>query len=274
MHSSSDDLTASSYKCGRIFNFSLTSPFTAAAKSHREFLDTKIKEYSDVFRMEEEIETPMERLKDCLKRILIGASWETELVQGTFIASTSIGFIIGSLVREKGRVEAFGKKFNNLQFEGEFKTSRKLADVILTSTLKRVSSIAVKFAFLPTVTVAGFTCSLAYRNYVNPLDFAVLVGLASVVYKIHLGGKAMLSAFTVGSALGLVIGCIAWSIFKFSRMTVAEYRFWSKNHHRRMREQLSDVSWEQWSKKMESLKLAREHDKVSEKIISQPQTEK
>ena len=275
MHSSSDDLTASSCKCGRIFNFSLTSPFTVAAKSHREFLNAKIKEHNQVSNIEDESEVPMERLKDCLNRIFYHhSSWESELMQTTLFFSAVTGFMIGAIVGQKERVEAFKKKFNHVQFEGEFHASRKLSDVVLLSTMKRASSLAVKFAFIPTATMMAFTCSMVYRNYINPLDFAVLVGSVFALYRINLGGKAMLSAFIVGSGLGLIAGCIIWSIMKLSGVSVAEYQYQLRSNHSKKKEGFSNKSWDEWTKKMQEFKLLRDHDKMYQKIVSPQQIEK
>lgn len=238
------------------------SLLSVKAKSRDEYLKEKFAEYADYLPPTDEHLSGKERLLTCLSDMVQVNSWEGNIVQNTAISTFIFGFAVGSFVRSRERIHHFQKKFDHMQFEGQYEASRKLADVTMLANLKSGGSLAFRFAMIPTICSAAYCCSLAYRNYVNPLDFAWITGTTAAIYKINNGPRAMASAAIFGSAFGLIGGCALWSAFKLNGKTVVEFRHWATARHKRTMETMSEKSWDDWSEKMKEFRSLNNHDQI------------
>lgn len=78
--------------------------------------------------------------------------------------------------------------------------------------------------FFPTTFVAVALSAVTYRNYINPLDFALSGAFSAAIWRTMLGPKAQAAAALGGGAFGLVFGCFVWVIFKVGGVEIPEYR--------------------------------------------------
>ena len=171
-------------------------------------------------------ETGWERVKNLWKGLLNGTAPEHEYVMETVCIGGTVGALWGVIFKSRGTKQRLVNQFNDMAFEGEYHARKKMVNLMYLEASKNAWQLAWRFAAFPFVLSCLVFTSFAYRDYVNPLDFAACGFVTGALWKFKLGPRASLVGGVTSSIIALLGGCMMWTTFKLSGTTVQEWRYW------------------------------------------------
>lgn len=230
-------------------HFHLLNPIYAKS-FYQQQKEEMMEEYKEIFDYDSMGKTGWERVKKMYKGMYNINNPEANILQEVAIFGGVVGFMWGSVFKTTDYMQDFIRKHNDMVYEGEYHAKRTFIDNMVVNTARKGASVAWRFALFPAYVTLFALTSLAYRNYVNPLDFGAVVGLAGAIWKFMLGPRAMFTAFCFGALLGIIAGCLLWSVFKMVGITVAEWRYFNAGNRVRAQRELSGHSWNKYLRQL------------------------
>ncbi|KAI1289720.1 Uncharacterized protein HDE_08084 [Halotydeus destructor] len=247
-----------------------TFPFLPRVHASSPKMGELYDKYKDQFILEKEGETGAKRVKDCWKNMLDGNS-ELNLIVETGGLGACLGFMYGATIQSRGAVADFIRRHNEMTFEGDYFARRKLHDFVFRNACTNGAKTCWRAGIFPAMFASGVVTSFAYRNYVNPLDFAAIGGAIGAIWKFKLGPRGMLTGACVSAFFGLFAGVLTAGSFWITGTSVAEYRYWKSMRMARTSEEMSKqkrIYYYEHEKVMEEERALMDHD-VNRELVKE-----
>lgn len=215
----------------RVFAAEVEKPVEAEHQSAYPYDKSSVlyERYKHTFEFSPENETGADRVREYYRGMLNGYTGESSFVMETFGIGCVIGFVYGVTIDSRLIVQNFIRQHNEMTFEGEYLAKRKLHDYVFIQCIKKGFKTTWRAGLFPAMFSVGAFHSFAYRNYVQPLDFALTGFIVGGIWKFKMGPRGMFVGGATAAALGLVTGCIIYIAFWASDVTVPELRYWKAN---------------------------------------------
>lgn len=189
-------------------------------KEHEEWID----QYKKSYGCDPDVLTPEDRLRLTWQSVLKHKDWEWDLIWMTAHSSFIFASVIGMQAKNTENRLAVIRQYSEVQFDHPFLAQRKMRDQQYLRNMRNGFKLGWRVSLFSTLLMSGALSSLSYRNYINPLDFAVMGAVLGGVWKWQRGPKGMLVAASIAGSMGLFGGCLSWALMKMAGVTVGEWR--------------------------------------------------